>query len=118
MRLASVVAARSVTWCGLPKAGSCSCRTCSATTACSGDPHRSLRIVQDDLMRYGMPPMSGPQAERGPAGRAAAQDRVRVADPVTQQWPGLPRVDDLLDSEPLGCTHRVADRVEPGPDLG
>src|SRR5436190_4816383 len=52
MRLASVVVTRSVTWCGLPKAGSCSRRRCSATAAYSGDSRRSLRIVRDDLMHY------------------------------------------------------------------
>src|SRR5450432_2918325 len=55
MRLASAVVTRSVTWCGLPKAGSCSRRTCSATAAYSGVSHRSLPIDQDDLTRYGMP---------------------------------------------------------------
>src|SRR4029077_5091894 len=52
MRLASVVVTRSVTWCGLPKAGSCSRLRCSATAAYSGDSRRSLRTVRDDLMHY------------------------------------------------------------------
>src|SRR5262249_28617813 len=52
MRLASVAVTRSVTWCGLPKAGSCSRLRYSATAAYSGDSVRSLRTVRDDLMRY------------------------------------------------------------------
>jgi MFS family permease len=61
---------------------------------------------------------SGPETERGPTGLAAPQHGVRVADPVTQQRPGLPGVDDFLDPEPLRGSHRVADGVELGPDLG
>src|ERR1700729_3012194 len=71
MRLASVVVTRSVMWCGLPKAGSCTRRTYSATAAYSGDSHRSLRIVQDDLTHYGVTAVSRRpgRPSPGPAGR-------------------------------------------------
>jgi RimJ/RimL family protein N-acetyltransferase len=58
-----------------------------------------------------------PGAERRLAG-AGGQRRVRVVHPIAEQRPGLARVDDLLDAEPLRGPQRAAHRVQPGPDLG
>src|SRR5262249_42286875 len=79
MQLASVAVTRSVTWCGLPKAGSCSRLRCSATAAYSGDSLRSLRTVRDDLMRYAGAAISQAiPAGAGPGRPRAARVEVHV----------------------------------------
>src|ERR1700722_11107621 len=99
MRLASVVVTRSVTWCGLPKAGSCTRRTCSATVTYSGDSHRSLRIVQDDLMlvpRAGLG--GGAVAYGGEHGRVMFSARREAAG----DWPRRVRSSCLRNGMPRG----------------
>src|SRR5215472_8539076 len=105
MRLASVVVTRSVTWCGLPKAGSCSRRTCSATAAYSGDSRRSVRIARDDLMHYGGAHPGagrGALAARADVGRAlwiagnGVTEPRRVSSPPT--WPAIRRSSGTNDA--------------------
>src|SRR6478672_5247097 len=81
MRLASVVVTRSVIWCGLPKAGSCSRLRCSATAAYSGDSRRSLCTVRDDLMHYAGAAISrAPRPARVPGGPALLASRCTSRD--------------------------------------
>src|SRR6266851_3056481 len=99
MRLASDVVTRSVTWCGLPKAGSCSRRTCSATAAYSGDSRKSLRIVRDDLMHH-----AGSRYRPGHPRRRVAVGPVQLASGCTYRDPrATPRAATAIRCSAAAC---------------
>src|SRR5688500_15156953 len=61
---------------------------------------------------------SGPQAARlWPVTGLVRDELMRALGPVAQDRPGVARVDDLLDAEPLRRAKRRPDRVEPLLDL-